>query len=294
MRKGLILLVTVSMMCFLFSGCGKKKKELTLDDLKKMDPAYEGLCGVSYYHGGGMEGSYHSIEVSSEDGKVLLTYEDSNDPGQCRRIRVYDISSLNVLDELDAMVKEYNMSVWDCFPESEYEVLDAPGTGLTLYFRPEGEKYLKSVHIDYDKEVPGGCFGVLHAFMDKVNSCADDSLLTETYLKGYDDQKIRSGREVPNTEEEIELLCEGYWRNGEILLMYYPDYGPALTDFNGIKRRDYVFRETVAEPLGDHDCSWHRILVNEEDENDLLYMTMDSYHLYVEDADGNGILLDRE
>ena len=59
----------------MFSAC--KKKEMTLDDLKKREPKCEGLDGLSYYHGGGMEGSTHHIELKTEkDGRITLTYQD--------------------------------------------------------------------------------------------------------------------------------------------------------------------------------------------------------------------------
>ena len=129
----------------MFSAC--KKKEMTLDDLKKREPKCEGLDGLSYYHCGGMEGSTHHIELKTEkDGRITLTYQDADDPGMYDRYRIYEVDNDKIFEELDQMVREYNMSLWDEFPESEYEVLDAPGTSVTLHFVPQnGKKYGASV-----------------------------------------------------------------------------------------------------------------------------------------------------
>lgn len=297
MRKGLLILTAVSILIggLMFSAC--KKKEITLDDLKKREPKYEGLSGVSYYHGGGMEGSTHRVELKTEkDGRITLTYQDAEDPGMYDRYRVYEVDNEKIFEELDQMVREYNMSLWEEFPESEYEVLDAPGTSLSLYFAPQnGKKYGESVHIDYDKEIPREGYDVLNTFMSKVSACRKKENLLETWLENYGEEKIYSGRDIENSEEEIDELLKGYWHdeNYETKLYYYHDEEPMLVNFNGVEKRYYQLKETVHEVLDDNDCSWYRVYVNKEDENDLIYLTMDSYQLYVKDASGYSLLIEQ-
>ena len=68
----------------MFTGLFKKKnEEITVESLKKKKPKYEDLQGVLYFHGGGMEGSDHRVELKKEDdGTLFLTFCDSSDPGQ--------------------------------------------------------------------------------------------------------------------------------------------------------------------------------------------------------------------
>ena len=277
-------------------GCSKKAKEVTLDDIKGREPRYEGLKGISYYHGGGMEGSTHRVELKKEeDGRITLTYQDADDPGICDRYRIYEVKNEAVLDELDDMVKEYNLSLWDEFPESEFEVLDAPGTSLTLYFAPQdGNRYDCSVLIDYDKEMPRDCFDVLHSFMARVHEERKVESLVETYLEDRDGNRIYTGWDIANSEEEIDELLRGYWRDeASDVMLYCYEEETMLLNFNGVERRYYQPLETVHEPLDENRCSWYRTYVNKEDEEDKIFLTMDLCRLYIEDATGLSIFLEQ-
>lgn len=266
----------------MFTRFLNRKKEPTLASLKAKAPKYEDLRGLRYYHGGGMEGTSHSVEVNvDEEGKTIIRLDDSFSWNFPARIRIYEADP-SLLDTLNDYVKEYNLSVWDDLPESEYEVLDAPGTGLSLYFAVPGEKYLEPVSIDYDDVFPEGGYDVLNGFMRKVSEATEDGTLIETYLEDRDDNRIYAGRDIENSDEEIELLLTGYWQSDEDRI-YFDRVDDIVVIGIGRERRDFEVREIVHENYGDHDASWYAVLVNKEDESDRLIVTIDGWRLFVSD-----------
>lgn len=282
----------------MFSGLFKdkiiKSDELTLEDLKAREPQYEGLKGVRYSHGGGMEGSSHSVELKTdEDGKILVIYSDRSDPGTADRVRVYEGNNDHIFEELDEIVNEYNLSVWDDLPEPEEFALDAPSTALTLYFVPQkGDKYMSSMTIDYDDVFPKDGYEVLNSFMKKIYECGQDGVLIETYLEDYNGNRIYTGKEIENSEEEMMELIKGSWGNGNASVYIYFNDEPETINFRSDERKEYTLKEIVHEPLDDNDCSWYKVYANKEDEEDLLYLTMNGYQLYAKDGYGNSQLLE--
>ena len=282
----------------MFSGLFKdkimKNNGPTLEELKARPVQYEGLDGVYYSHGGGMEGSSHSVELKKdEDGKILVIYSDRSDPGMADRVKVYESGNDHIIEELDEIVKEYNLSVWDDLPEPEEYALDAPSTGLSLYFVPQkGDKYRSSMHIDYDDIFPKGGYEVLNGFMKKVYECAQNGVLINTYLEDYNGNRIYTGRDVENNEEEMMELIKGSWENGNARVYIYYDDEPETVNFRSDERKEYTLKEIVHEPLDDNDCSWYKVYVNKVDEEDLLYLTMNAYQLYAKDGNGNEMLLE--
>ena len=261
----------------MFSGC--KKKELTVSDLQKKKAKYEGLCEVYYYHGGGMEGSSFSFSLEKEAGRVLLKQEERNYAGQVSLCYVYQTE--DIFEELDDIVKEYNLSVWDEIPESEYFALDAPSTHMTLTFLPEeGGKFNRSMTIDYDKELPQGGVEILNDFVKRILSLRKEENLIDISFEA-----IRLARDIENSEEEIEKILLGYW-NCEDGLLEYGYSNEAELYLNQQNKKTYVLKETVNEPYKEANSSWYQIYVNQEDEEDLFYLAFDLPYLLIEYEDG--------
>ncbi|MCR4856095.1 MAG: hypothetical protein K5908_07980 [Erysipelotrichaceae bacterium] len=262
-------------------GCSKKTKEVTIEDMQKRDPKYEGLCAVTYSHGGGMEGSSHRIEYEKKEDQVTLTFSDSDDPGQADLVCVYRVK--DIFDELDDFVKKYNLSVWEDFPESEMEVLDAPSTSVSLTFLPpEGERFPKWVSIDYDREIPREGYDILKELMSKIIALRDDKDLVDVYFEG--DHEIRVGRDIENSDEEIRDILLGYWSTDEkrFDVNTYTEEADLLLPDQEWKH--YVLKEQVNEPYRDSDSSWYRIYAGKEDETDLLYVSVKGPYILVEDG----------
>lgn len=269
-RKGLIILLLILILTggiVMFTGLFGRRKSKSLEQIRKMDPKYENLVGVSHFSGGGMLGEryYTSLEKDKE-GNLIYRVEESPEHSYPTLVHEYKLPDDRLLEELDSIVREYNMSRWDEFPETGIEVLDAPSTDTTLYFLPEGEKYRKSVRIDYDKDMPDGAYQVLKQLLNSAGTAAKAEYLSDTYLTDWnDDRKVRSGREIENSEEDIDLLVSGYWEGDE---------SDSLDSYNGQELRthfisdnseyiDYEVKETVMEPLDDYDSSWYRIFTSE-------------------------------
>lgn len=277
----------------MFTRFLQKKKVPTLTSLKAKTPKYEDLKGVRYFHGGGMEGTSHTVEVKiDEAGKTIICYDDSFSWNFPARIRIYEADP-SLLEVLEDYVEEYNLSVWDELPESEYEVLDAPSTGLSLYFAVPDKKFTESVHIDYDDEFPEGGYEVLNQFMKLIYEAVQKGELIETYLEDRDENRIYTGKEIENSDEEIEQLLTGYWQNGEERVYFDRPDDIAVIGFDGKERRDFEVKEIIHEQYGEHDVSWYAIAVNKEDENNRLILTIDGYRLFVSDEEGHACLMEQ-
>ena len=276
----------------MFTRFLNRKKEPTLASLKAKAPKYEDLKGVRYYHGGGMEGTSHSVEAGyDEEGKTIIRYDDSFSWNFPARIRIYEADP-SLMKTLSGYVKEYNLSVWDELPESEYEVLDAPSTGLSLYFSVPDKKYTESIHIDYDDVFPEGGHDVLNQFMKMIAEAAQNGEFIETYLEDSDENRIYTGKDIENSDEEIGLLLTGYWQSGEEKIYFDRMDDIAVIGF-GKERRDFEVKEIVPENYDGHDASWYVILVNKEDENDTLIVTIDGYRLFVSDEQGLSSMMEQ-
>ncbi|MBQ6335110.1 MAG: hypothetical protein IJI46_08595 [Erysipelotrichaceae bacterium] len=262
-------------------GVMTTNKELTIEDLKAMDPQYEKLCSVNYYHGGGMEGSDHHRELKkNDDGSLTYTVTNRNFVGAIGVCKVYEIKDQDLFDTLEAYVKEYNLSVWDKLPEEEFFALDAPSTSLTLGFKPEGKKYLQTMTISYDRQFPEGGYEVLNNFLKIIAEQAGD--LKDLYYNDRGEYDFRIGKDIENTDEEIGLVLQDYWRNEE-MSVEANDYEKTLSIFINQEEEVYKLKKTVHETLDDHNSSWYRIYVSTENEDKLYYVTLDDDVLILKD-----------
>ena len=270
----------------MFTGLfNKKNEEITVESLKKKKPKYEDLQGVLYFHGGGMEGSDHRVELKKEDdGTLSLTFCDSSDPGQAVRVLVYEADP-SLLEQLDAYVREYNLSVWDELSESEYQVLDAPSTHLYLYFNDPDTGYLRSVRIDYDREFPEGGYAVVNGFVSLLAGGSKDAVYKETYLETWNEDRIYTGKDIENNDEEIRELLLGCWTDGKTKLYVEYDDTIRLITEDEEGSRTFVFKQIVHECYEDLDSSWYAVAVNVEEEEDQLIMAIDGYRMYIGDGE---------
>ena len=271
------------------------KNSLTIEKLQQMKPKYTKLCGASYYHGGGMEGSSdRRILEFDKEGNLTYTTEYAEENGLPEMCHVYKVDE-SELEKLDAYVKEYNLSVWDELPDEDMQVLDAPGTSINLTFYPEeGDKYRRSMTINYDKVFPEDGYEVVNKFVSMLSSLAIEDNLIDHYVRDYEDNIIRCGKDVENSDEEIDKLLMGYWNNAAEQRVYV-DYGEEILviRLGDVERREYLVKEKIHENYRDLDSSWYCVLVNKEDENDLAYITIDKDKFYIEDSNGNTAVLER-
>ncbi len=294
MKKAIAIILVLLLVGggFMFTRFLQKNKEPTLESLKAKAPKYENLRGLHYYHGGGMEGTSHRMEVKAdEEGRTIVSYEDSFSWNFPARIRIYEADP-SLLQVLEDYVREYNLSVWDELPESEYEVLDAPSTSLSLYFAVPDQKYQESITIDYDDEFPEGGYDVLNRFIKLIGEAVQSGNLIETFLEDRDGNRIYTGRDIENSDEEIEQLLTGYWQNGEDRIYFYRPDDITVIGF-GRDRRDFEVKEIVNEPYGENDASWYAVLVNREDEDDRLILTIDAYRLFVSDEKDCSLMMEQ-
>ena len=288
MKKIVLLLIT---MIFL-GGCMSEnlspaEKQITLQDLKAKEAKYDQLLSVSYYRGGGMEFRSDSFELLREEGKLLA--RSVVQTGYLVRSAEYEADEA-LLEELNAMVKEYNLSVWDELEEEEFQALDAPSTIVRLTFCDEKGEYIGSTSIDYDRVFPEGGHEVMNDFVKKLVSAADENKILSFYVE-EGEEPIYWGKDIENSDDEALMILSSYWQSDGIYAYLDSPKEMLLIGFGGIERREFDLLEIVHEPLKEKDCSWHMIYVNKEDENDRVFVTMDKEKLYLCDEAGNEVHL---
>ena len=282
MKKCLILLIIL----LLFSGCTpvpetdnaiEEGENVTLESLLQKESKHEGLKGIAYNESGGMDYASDLLMLTRAEGK--LTFRREIMKGGSTRTYIYE-GEENLFDPIEEYVSKYNLSVWDELPESEYFALDAPSRMLTLSFE-DGETW-----IDFDVEFPEGGWPIINSLLSMMK----ESQLTMELSDGFyskEDETILCSRDHANTEDEIKELLWGYWRD-EVSYIYMDDPQDILViDFGGAEKRQFRLSQIVNEPYKDLDASWHVIAQNLEDENDVLYISIDKGRLIAEDENGN-------
>ena len=276
----------------MFTGIFLRLRKPTLDSIRKRKARYDDLCEVRYYHGGGMEGSRYVTKVyRNEDAKTIVSIEGSARHDILSKFMIYEVAD-DTIDKLNEFVKEYNMSIWDIFPESKFEVLDAPSTSLTLEFNIPGQKYGESVTISYDRDMPDEAYDVLNNFMKLISQSVSEGKLCDTYLYDFDDErKIYVGKDIENSDEDVEKIIHNDWENGDVRL--YGGYDSVLIiNYGDYENNEFRIKEIIHEPYRDHNASWYIVLENENDENKLIYLTMDDWRLFISDEKGNDLYLE--
>ena len=293
MKKAVVIIIVIILLS-LAAVCGiwfmrNHRRNITIQDLQKKDARYEDLVGVSYFTGGGMDGSSYRQEFYLEDGQAYCQVEKSAFIGEPMLVRKYKITDEKALDELKAYVREYNLSIWDTLPRSDMQVLDAPGTAWTMTFNDGGKT--SWVNVNNELEYPEGGYGVLNGLNKLIAGYIKTGEQIEAYLCDYYDEEdhIYVSRDIDNTDEEIAKLTYAYWYNGDYWLVI--DEEGLRTGFgNGDENEPYLLEETVHEPYKDYDCGFYQIYTQKDRH---LYIVVEDFRLVAEDDEGNTLLMDR-
>ncbi len=287
-----------------YEDIDKFSKKVTLSQLKKVAVEHGPLTEAGISTGGGMLGDSNSSSLSLEsDGQIIYTAESSPMHNIPIRGYRYLVKDQTILDRLDEYIKENNLSVWDKLPfDDEYIALDAPSTSIRMISNDEAVGgYKRSSHsISYDNVIPEGGSDILKGFSDLYYEALKDTELLETYLL-YDGEKVYSGRNVENTDDEAELFLMGFWNSTHETRILADgtkqetvfDHGSYNFDYSGwedtftlrayqLDDEEKTFRldSIVHEPLSDCDSSWYFRFISEGEEPEELCMTINGAEIY--------------
>ncbi|MBQ6478159.1 MAG: hypothetical protein IJI44_02190 [Erysipelotrichaceae bacterium] len=309
MKKKLILILLViltgGVLVFGFLKPRELTKRTTIEQLKKIKSEHGPLLTVSYSHGGGMNGDSFSETIRTEkDGRTVLEVRQSSEHWIPIRVWEYMIEDEDVYPKLRAYIDEYNLSVWEDLPfDEEMIALDAPSSSIHLSFNDEayGGSRLESCSISYENYVPDGGYEVLNGFVSLIESYRRDEDLIQTYLD-VDGEKIFTGREIENSDEEIAELIKGYWGSEKLgddgysaYSLYTSPYDEEMELYQrGGDRIVLQTKETVHEPLSAYDSSWYLILQDENDPDSLYSLTIEKEKLYLEKPGEETIIFNRQ
>lgn len=280
----------------LYDSDHKFRKDITLDELRSVEVSHGPLMGVEYSHGGGMQGDTYYLEL----------YRGPDESPAIRTTRAAEHSFSLIVEEyradpqaFDALrekIDSDNLSVWSDLPfEDEFIALDAPSTAIKLIFDDTeyGGGARSSSWISYENVIPEGGRPILNDFAAQLKSYIHKEDLLDAYFvdKG---ERIMTGRDTDNTEEEISALLSGSWfysGDGEERRIY--SYGLRETVeesvIAGDTRRDDVFTaaEPVHEPYEDADTGWY-VPLQAEDGTDWVMYT-EGVELVIRRADGSAV-----
>ena len=279
-------------------------KKVTLSQLKKVTVEHGPLIEAGFSTGGGMLGDSNSSSLRLEtDGQIIYTSEASPMHNIPIRGYRYLVKDQTILDRLNEYIKENNLSVWDKLPfDEEFIALDAPSTSIRMIFNDETVGgYKRSSHtISYDNVIPEGGSRILKGFNDLYYEALTDIELLETYLL-YDGEKVYSGRDIENTDDEAQLFLMGFWTSTHQTTIL-ADGAKQETDFKDgsynfdysgwedtitvrayqldDEEKTYRLDSIVHEPLSDCDSSWYFRFVSEGEEPEELCMTINGSVIY--------------
>lgn len=268
----------------------KKNRTVTVESLKKKPAQYDKVKGLEYVYGGGMEDSYQSQKLYQEEGKLYYRTAVSS----CRHaipvlVKVYEADN-ELLKKVDDYVREYNLSVWDDVPESEFQVLDAPGTSLNLIF--ENGRFDGWVTIDYDRQIPEDGYQILNDLMKIVGSAAQEKNLVDMFIEDSHENVIHVQKDADNTDEEIAELISGYWTAEGMSAEIYGEYGQFI-GFEKEEYREYELTRIVHEHTDGLEPPWYVIFSNPESGYELKVSADPAYNLTIIDPEKGVCLLER-
>lgn len=193
---------------------GKLRKDVTLEEIRGIDHAYGDLIGLSYFHGGVMEGSSHDVMLTKDRGGFCcITTRDAGSVTFPRIIRIYRADG-SVFSDLQALIGKDNLALWADLPfEDEFMVMDAPSTSINLYYddsAQEGRSYA-SYTIRYANVMPEGASDILREFTRAMFSAISPENMTDAYFE-IGGEAVRPGRDQSLTDDQISALMGGYWK----------------------------------------------------------------------------------
>ena len=284
----------------------KYDRNISLKQLQAVKVTHGPLTEVSLYTGGGMLGDSDSDRIVTDSGELYYIKESSPQHNIPLRGYQYRLKDAEALTKLREVIDRYNLSVWDKLPfDDENIALDAPSSSISMVFddTETGGRGRASSRISYDNVIPDGGYDVLKEFKDMFSAVIREKELTETYLV-YDGEKLYSGREIANADEEAELFLSGYWRSVR-MEVYRDGAEPEITEYTGDScynfdyspgwgelelrayqleddNRSYTFKEIVHEPIADCDSSWHAVFQSGEEDPEEVRVTIDKDMVYME------------
>ena len=281
---------------------GKLRKDITLEEIRGIEKVYGDLIEVSYFHGGGMEGSSHdAMLIKEKDGSCLIRTRDAGSVSFPRIIREYKTDG-SVFKDLQDLAQKDNLALWEDLPfDEEFMVLDAPSTHLSLIYDESaaGGYSYKSYSIDYDNVLPEGAGDILRSFTRVMLSGVSPENLIDEYFE-IDGEPVRTGRDADLTDMQISRLVSGYWRETGTdtgISLYTFGLGDTLeytVPEDGLYTEKFLtVRETVRAPWKDADTSFYVSLEDEEGQAWVMYL--EKLSLILEREDGSEMhLLERQ
>ena len=294
-RRGLVLLGAVFMTAGLLA-CGRQggtaglygkdkklRRDITLEEIRSAEAVHGDLIGVSYDHGGGMNGETDSLTLTrdGDQGPMIRTRKAAfhSFPLIVREYRAEE----TVFGTLEDLIRKDNLTLWADLPEEEYEVLDAPETSLTFIYDETdlGGSAYETYTISFDNVIPEGGREILWDFAKTLGEAALEENCLDRYFE-WNGDRIEIGRDKPNTEEEIALLVSGYWTepggdkaDNTLILLGYSLEDPMdfyIREDGTSTEWPLSFKGIVHEPWKEADCGWQIRLADEDKNLWILYM----------------------
>ena len=180
---GLALLFKKYVRDNILDGPGMVNETYGLKKIKNMNVEYGTLMSVRYSSSGDMNGNIDSTELKrQEDGSYIIETRFKQyyfEPMQCKE---YSVSQESV-NELESIIKEYNLIYWDKIDAEQLYILDGPQSSLDFVYDESangGSKY-KSYGFSTDKEFAEEESKIIKEFKDKLLSLINSENLIREY-----------------------------------------------------------------------------------------------------------------
>ena len=182
---GLVLLFKKYVRDNILDGPGMVNETYGLKKIKNMNIEYGTLMSVRYSSSGDMNGNIDSTELKrQEDGSYIIETRFKQyyfEPIQCKE---YSVSQESV-NELESIIKEYNLIYWDKIDAEDLYILDGPQSSLDFVYDESvngGSKY-KSYGFSIDKEFAEEESKIIKEFKDKLLSLINNENLIREYTE---------------------------------------------------------------------------------------------------------------
>ena len=182
---GLVLLFKKYVRENILDGPGMVNETYGFKKIKNMNVEYGTLKSVRYSSSGDMNGNIDSTELKrQEDGSYIIETRFKQyyfEPMQCKE---YSVSQESV-NELESIIKEYNLIYWDKIDAEDLYILDGPQSSLDFVYDESvngGSKY-KSYGFSIDKEFAEEESKIIKEFKDKLLSLINNENLIREYTE---------------------------------------------------------------------------------------------------------------
>ena len=182
---GLVLLFKKYVRDNILDGPGMVNETYGFKKIKNMNVEYGTLKSVRYSSSGDMNGNIDSTELKrQEDGSYIIETRFKQyyfEPMQCKE---YSVSQESV-NELESIIKEYNLIYWDKIDAEDLYILDGPQSSLDFVYDESvngGSKY-KSYGFSIDKEFAEEESKIIKEFKDKLLSLINNENLIREYTE---------------------------------------------------------------------------------------------------------------